>query len=63
MLRRAHDEPGEGIDIGRLRKRRPHGCGNPRCGVCHSAKVYEPKRRAAGKRSAVRDETEEEARR
>jgi hypothetical protein len=42
---------------GFLRKRKPHDCGNPRCGCCHYAK-FQPKNRANVKREAIRFELE-----
>ncbi len=38
---------------GFLRKRRPHGCTNPRCALCHFGKFYAPKARANKKREAI----------
>lgn len=38
---------------GFLRKRRPYGCGNPRCGVCHYDKFYARKTRAARRSVAI----------
>jgi hypothetical protein len=28
------------LELGRLRKRKPLDCGNPRCGVCHPSKRW-----------------------
>lgn len=39
---------------GFLRKRRPHGCGRPRCGICKWGKYYLPKARATKKHEAIR---------
>jgi hypothetical protein len=36
-----------------MRKRTPLGCGNPRCGICHWSKFWEPKRRANTKRREI----------
>jgi hypothetical protein len=38
---------------GYFRKRRPLGCGNPRCCVCHYEKFFEPKARGRRKRDAI----------
>lgn len=39
--------------IGSMRKRTPHGCGNPRCGICHWEKFYMPKARSTHRRNAI----------
>ena len=39
--------------IGFMRKRTPHGCSKPRCGICHYSKLYVAKARAARRREAV----------
>lgn len=39
--------------IGALRWKKPLDCGRARCGICHSEKFYEPKRRGAKKRAAI----------
>ncbi len=39
--------------IGSVRKKKPFDCGNPRCGICHGEKFFEPKRRANIKRAAI----------
>lgn len=46
--------------IGTMRKNRAYGCGNPRCGLCHWSKFYEPKARANKKRVAIEFELEAE---
>lgn len=44
--------------MGYFRKREPLDCGRARCGLCHWSKMWEPKRRAATKRKAIRSELE-----
>lgn len=39
--------------IGSMRKRTPYGCGNPRCGICHWGKIFQPKNRAKERRDAI----------
>jgi hypothetical protein len=39
--------------MGFMRKRTPHGCGNPRCCVCHWEKYHYPKNRANTRRAAI----------
>jgi hypothetical protein len=41
------------LGIGFVRKRRPYGCGKPRCLVCHGEKYLEPKARANKNRAAI----------
>lgn len=38
---------------GFMRKRRPYGCSNPRCAICHFEKLYAPKDRYNRKRLAI----------
>ena len=38
---------------GFMRKRRPFGCSRPRCGLCHFAKLDEPKDRYNNRRYAI----------
>ena len=41
MLRRARVNLNNRHELGHMRKRRPLGCGNPQCGLCHWGKVYD----------------------
>jgi hypothetical protein len=41
------------LGIGFVRKRRPYGCSNPRCALCHYEKFNLPKARAAQRRDAI----------
>jgi len=56
MRRRSREHAQDRRSLGYMRKSTPHGCGNPRCGLCHFGKICDRGHRQRDDSRAIRHE-------